>query len=207
MYSAGNVDRVLLRAGSLLSLQRAGTELDASAQYTYGEQNKQAAENDILAVASGSHTVYENLGVLAFGTTEASRLRRIDLRYQAGTGLKYTFVASAHHMLKASIVALFDYTRFADGRELESKRISIRLRGRHVLIPDRLILTHESFYQPSLIVPSEDYRWRTAITLDAPITSTIALNTTLQNWYESIVAPGRERNDMTFTIGIRAEWR
>lgn len=201
-FQSGNVERILLRSGVSTVLTSNVLEIDASALYAYGEQNKQSAENDVLANGSVSVPVYDGLSALFFGTSEISRLRRIDFRYQAGIGGKYVFFNSANNTLKTSLVTLFDATDFANSNPITSTRLSLRIKGRHQLIESYLFLLHETFYQPSVNSPQRDFRWRTSVTLEAPISKTFSLTTTFVNSYESIVSPGRLNNDATLTIGI-----
>jgi ABC-type maltose transport system permease subunit len=201
-FQSGNVERILLRSGASTVLTSNIFEIEASALYAYGEQNKQSAENDVLANGSVSVPVHNALSALFFGTSEISRLRRIDFRYQAGIGGKYVFFHSAKNSLKSSVVALFDETDFANSTPIASTRISLRIKGRHQLIESYLFFSHETFYQPSINFPQRDFRWRTSATIEVPISKTFSLTSTFVNSYESIVSPGRLNNDATLTVGI-----
>lgn len=199
-YQQGNVNRILLALRTEGSVKNDDVEIESAASYVYGEQNKQAAENDGMLTLNTVVSPHTTVGWLTFGTTEFSRLRNIRLRWQLGSGIKTTLLSHENHTLKLSGVALFDVTEYPDTIR-RGYRFSLRLKGKHTIIPNRLRFLHESFFQPSFLDVT-DLRCRTTLIVEFPLSATISLRTTLNDSYESVVQSGRKNNDMQWTFGI-----
>src|SRR5690606_25663013 len=116
--------------------------------------------------------------------------RQIDLRWQAGGGLKWLFWNDTTNEVSFSSAVLFDATMYdpaAGVSDIRTGRASLRLKGKHILLNTYLIFTHVTFLQPSLSW-IRDYRWNTLLTLDVPLSSVVALRTSFSNTFENIVA-------------------
>lgn len=201
-YQRGNVQRTLGVARA--AFQGAGTtaEFDASIRYAYGDQNSLPAENDALAVVATELYPHQLFSWLVFGTAETSRLRSIESRFQAGSGLKVTFISTNQHALKSSLVLLLDKTNFSDTSR-KSIRASLRIKGKHTLLENKLLCTHESFIQPSILWIG-DIRLQTNVSLVAPLSQWFAIKASVFDTYESIVQAGRTPNDIQITFGLQA---
>ncbi len=198
----GNVQRVLLRNTFVSSLRNQWFEAELQTLYVYGEQAKIVTENDLLCNINTGVDIYENGSMLIFGTYEASRLRRIQHRYQIGIGPKYIISNTESSHWTGSAVCLIDRTTFESREELSSNRFSLRIKGRQTIIEKKLMFSTEMFYQPSLSDFSNDFRWRSNTRLEIPVSNTIAITCSFAYSYESITRLGRLPGDTAITFGL-----
>ena len=75
------------------------------------------------------------------------------------------------------------------------------MNGKYELIADKLILMHESFYQPSL-QEANNFRWRTNSGIALPITEYLNITLNYQHTYESIVIADEKKEDRFVTLGF-----
>lgn len=204
MLLTGNVNRALATLRSDQSLASQLFELDAMQTYTYGEQDLIKKENDGLATLNVVLYPENVLQGLVFGTGEFSFSRRIDQRWQIGAGGKTVLMNGPDNVLKFSAVALYDYTRYTDATR-SSLRFSARLKGRHELAPGRLRFLHETYFQPAF-ADLKDLRWRTYLSLEAPVFTHLSMGLGFRFWHETIVAATRKQNDLQWTVDVSYGW-
>jgi hypothetical protein len=93
-----------------------------------------------------------------------------------------------------------EYTDFLELNDINIFRNSLRLYGEYTFDHDRWTVTHTTFYQPAL--GQYNIRWNASASVQVKLTATTSLRTTLANAYESLVVPGRQNNDLRFTVGL-----
>jgi hypothetical protein len=200
-FSRGNVNRSLMNLRAEIILQGPAVDIVSHPRFTYGQQNNVLAERDIYADLFVD--VFKKRKVYAFGlaTIERSNLRRIDWRRVAGAGLGLRLLQTRHHTLTLTNAVIHESTDFRERPTLTTQRNSTRLKGKHSLLADKMRITHITFLQPAL-ADFSNLRWNTLITLELPLTWWLALRTSFENSYESVVEPTRKQNDTRLTFGI-----
>ena len=137
--------------------------------------------------------------------------REIDRRYLVGAGLSYQIVQKKKDWLKVSLTAEYEETDFKSeqfnrseyngNRVINTFRTTIWLSGKYYLFKDKLILTHESFFQPSLEA-SNNFRWRGDLGLELPVWKFLNFKVNYLNTFESLVIQGQEQEDRFLTFGF-----
>ncbi|MBY0424562.1 MAG: DUF481 domain-containing protein [Cytophagales bacterium] len=200
-FASGNVNRVLTVFRGFLDYQSRSWEFSLNPNYLYGFQNNNLAEDDWLVNFSTSFLPKDKVYSLGFALVERSHLRSIYLRWQAGLGPAINLINTTQHRVNLNSVIMFEQTEFYEGQGFKTVRNSIRLKGRHAFFKSKVRLVHESYIQPS-ILDVNNYRLRTMISLEMPIHALVSIRATIQDSYDNVVFPGKQRNDFQFTFGL-----
>lgn len=198
----GNVQRLLSRQTIDIALKNRTVDSEIHLLYVYGEQANTVTENDVLSVVNFGNAITDDFAGLIFGTFESSRLRKIETRFQFGIGPKMTLYASETTQWKLSTVLLIDRTNFDNGERMKSNRLSLRLKGSQVVIEDKLRLSLEAYFQPSISHMTTDYRWRSTLRCELPFTRLLSISGAYVHSYESITKESRLPGDITLTLGL-----
>jgi putative salt-induced outer membrane protein YdiY len=75
------------------------------------------------------------------------------------------------------------------------------MKGRYVMLKDKIILLHESYYQPSLL-ERDNYRWRADIGVEFSIMKNLAFKVNYLQTFESVVMVNQKRRDKFLTVGF-----
>lgn len=198
----GNVQRQIYITRLALSLSEGIFWFSMNPTFTYGENNRQVQEREFFTDISSTLFYKKRIYGLAFGIGEKSNLRAIEFRGLAGGGLGVRFIKNNPNVeLSASIACIYEKTDFITQNDIETLRLSIRLRGSYSIFKGRLKLYHLSFFQPSLI-DNKNIRWNGIATIEIPFSKHVQIRASVENSYESIVAPNRKNNDFRATFGI-----
>mgnify|MGYP001802272471 FL=1 len=73
--------------------------------------------------------------------------------------------------------------------------------GKYQLFDKKLILTHESYYQPSL-EEGDNYRWQADLGVELPLFKHLNFKVNYLHTYESIVIQDQEEEDRFLTFGF-----
>ncbi|GAA4458438.1 hypothetical protein GCM10023189_30700 [Nibrella saemangeumensis] len=202
--TSGNVNRILLQVASAVDYELSRQfKLSTTPSFVYGRQNAVLNEREFFADFRTTFRHEERLYYLAFGSAERSNLRKILLRYTIAGGLGYKLINRKRAYLSLTNVILWENTDFQERSDVDVWRNSARLFGQYTFGQDRWTLSHTIFYQPALGQPN--LRWNGSVTLQVKVTNALSLRSTLFNTYESVVAPGRQRNDLRWTAGVAYE--
>lgn len=198
----GNVQRQLFITRLNASLSEGIFWFSMNPVFTYGETNKNVQEREFFMDISSTVFYQKRIYGLAFGILEKSNLRAIELRDLVGGGLGVRFIKNNPNAeLSTSIACIYEKTDFITKDDVETLRLSVRLRGSYSVFKNRLKLYHLSFFQPSL-KDNKNIRWNGIATIEIPFSKHVNIRASIENSYESIVAPNRKNNDFRTTFGI-----
>lgn len=198
----GNVQRQLFITRLNASLSEGIFWFSMNPVFTYGETNKRVQEREFFMDISSTAFYQRRIYGLAFGILEKSNLRAIELRDLVGAGVGIRFIKNNPNAeLSTSVACIYEKTDFITKSDVETLRLSVRLRGSYSMFKGRLKLYHLSFFQPSL-TDNKNTRWNGIATIEIPFSRHIQIRASVENSYESIVAPNRKNNDFRTTFGI-----
>lgn len=199
--TAGNVNRALIQLAGAVDYQLSNYfKLSSNPSFVYGRQNGILAEREWFGDFRTTLRHEKRLYYLAFGSFERSNLRQINRRWTVAAGLGYKLVNRKRAYISITNVLLQEFTDFAEGTDVNTFRNSTRLFGEYTFGRDRWTLTHTAFYQPA--IGQRNIRWNASLSLSIKLNTVVSLRSTLANAYESVVAPGRQNNDLRFTAGF-----
>jgi len=146
---------------------------------------------------------------LAFVSTNFRRA--IDSRYLVGAGATFQVLREEKSMLKFSLTCEYEATEFNqttfnksefDGKEsINTIRGTIWINGKYHLLGKKVILSHESYFQPSL-ENSENFRWRAELNLEFPVWKFLNFTINYIDTFESIVIADQVQEDRFLTFGF-----
>lgn len=199
--TAGNVDRALLQLTSAIDYQLSNYfKLSSNPSFVYGKQNGLLAEREWFGDLRTTLRHEKRLYYLAFGSYERSNLRQITHRWTVAAGAGFKLLDRKRAYISITDVVMQEYTDFVELDDINIFRNSARLYGEYTFDKDRFTISHTAFYQPAL--GQYNVRWNASVSLQIKLTSATSLRTTLANAYESLVVPGRQNNDLRFTVGL-----
>ncbi|MEL6658872.1 MAG: DUF481 domain-containing protein [Bacteroidota bacterium] len=147
--------------------------------------------------------------ILGFGST--SFRREIRLRYLFGAGFTVNVLRGQQNWLKFSLSSEYEQTDFErasfnrpvynDDNSIHTFRGTLWINGNYHLFKNKLILTHESFVQPSL-ERSDNYRWEAEISLGLPLWKFLDFKINYRQTVERIVITGQQQQDRFLTFGF-----
>ncbi|TXK49227.1 DUF481 domain-containing protein [Pontibacter qinzhouensis] len=200
-FSWGNVDRSLVVLRTEAVFGGPAITITTNPRFAYGRQNQLLAEREWYTDMNIEVLKQNKIYGFAMGTLERSNLRRIDLRQLAGAGVGFKLLKNERHELSFTNAIIHESTNFRERPTIVTQRNSARLRGKHSFQNKRIRLSHTTFFLPSL----EDFsnlRWNTIISVELPLTRWVTIRSNFENTYESIVEPGRKKNDTRVTFGF-----
>ena len=139
--------------------------------------------------------------------------RQIDYRYLFGGGVTYQILndKKKENWLKTSLTFEYEGTQFGNTQfnitayngmnEIDTFRGTIWLNGKYNLFKKKVIITHQSYYQPSLS-ESNNYRWQADLGLELPIWKFLNFKINYLHTFESIVIAEQEQEDQFLTFGL-----
>lgn len=212
-YQGGNVETFIFRAKSDLSFKPFKKWVyKTTNSYVYQEFGKEKADEDILSLNFLYFNPKRKFYPLVLGFISTNFRRKIDLRYLVGGGITYKIIDKEDDWLKIALSSEYEKTRFGksdfilseyDGKDIiETQRATIWLSGKYKLFKDKLILSHESYYQPSL-KDSDNYRWQTDIGIELPLWEYLNFKVNYMHTFESIVIADQKTEDNILTFGFK----
>ncbi len=199
--TSGNVSRTLLQLTSALDYQLSDYfKLSSNPSFTYGQQSGVLAEREWFGDFRTTLRHEKRLYYLGFGSYERSNLRQIDHRWTVAGGLGYKLLNRKRAYISLTDVLMQERTDFVELSDISIIRNSTRLYGEYSFGKDRWTVTHTAFYQPA--IGQYNLRWNASVSVQVKLTSATSLRSTLANAYESLIVPGRQHNDLRFTIGL-----
>lgn len=147
--------------------------------------------------------------MLAFISTNFRR--EIELRSLLGGGFSYQLMKKESDWLKLSLTTEYEQTRFDQAnfnrseyngdRSINTFRATLWVNGKYHLFDKRLVLSHESYFQPSL-ERSDNYRWQADIAVEVPLKKFLNFKINYLQTFESIVIADQEQEDRFLTFGF-----
>ena len=212
IWQGGNVETLIFRAKSEITYQPwRKWVFKTRNSYVYQAFGKQKADEDILSLNFIYFNPERRIYPLLLGFVSTNFRREIDLRYLYGGGVTFQLLDKKEHWLKVSISSEYERTNFSktdfniidyDGRStINTFRGTLWINGKYQLFKNKMILTHESYFQPSL-EESNNYRWRADFGLELPIWSFLNFKVNYLHTFESIVIENQKREDQFLTFGF-----
>ncbi|MCF0054679.1 DUF481 domain-containing protein [Dyadobacter sp. CY356] len=200
-FTRGNVNRTLMVLRAEIVATGPVISIASNPRFTYGKQNGILAERDSYVDLFVDVFKKRKTYVFALGNMETSNLRGITLRVLAGAGIGYRVLNSSKNRLVLTNAIVHESTNFRELPTIGIQRNSFRMKGKHSFAKDRFRINHITFIQPA-ITDFSNLRWNTVISLEFPVNKWVALRTSFENSYESVVEATRKRNDSRITFGI-----
>jgi hypothetical protein len=211
-YQGGNVETIIFRAQSGISYKIFKNWLyKTQNSYVYQEFGKSKADEDILSLNFLYLNPSQKNHPLALGFVSTNFRRQIDLRYLVGGGYSFQVFEKEKDYLRFSITSEYEQTNFRnanfnrseyDGQKIiRTFRGTIWISGKYHFFDKKLILNHESYYQPSL-EKGNNYRWQASVGVNIPITNYLSFTTNYRQTFESIVIQGQKQGDRFLTFGV-----
>jgi hypothetical protein len=142
--------------------------------------------------------------------------RKIDFRYFVGLGVSWQAVRTSKNLVKFSMSAIYEETKFANtiynessyngSNKISTWRATLWAFGRHSLLNKKLIAHYEAYVQPSLEFAS-NYRWQTEIGFDVPLYKGLSFTTNFIYTYENVVIQTNKKFDSIFTVGFSHQFK
>lgn len=159
-WQTGNVETIIFRAKSNFSFKP--TEkftFKTINSYVYQEFGREKADEDILSLNFLYFNQDKKIHPFLLGFISTNFRREIDLRYLLGAGVTYQLIKDKDDLLKFSLSSEYEKTTFGstnfnrvafNGNEIiQTLRATFWVSGRYSLFKNKMILTHENYYQPS----------------------------------------------------------
>ncbi|MBT8282694.1 MAG: DUF481 domain-containing protein [Muriicola sp.] len=211
-WQGGNVETLIFRAKSDFSfIPFRNYVFKTTNSYVYQEFGKEKADEDFLSLNFLYLNPDRKIYPLILGFASTNFRRKIDLRYLVGGGVTFKVLDKKNHWLKFSISTEYERTQFSEANfnridfngdpTVNTWRGTIWVYGKYELIKGKLVLSHESFYQPSLL-QSDNYRWRSDIGLQLPLWKFLDFKISYLNTYESLVIENQKQEDRILSFGF-----
>ena len=211
-YQGGNVETVIFRTKTDFSVKLwKNWVFKNQNSYIYQEFGKVKADEDILSLNFLYLNPDRKIYPFVLGFISTNYRRDIDLRYLVGAGATFQIFNKDNNWLKVSLSSEYENTDFKsfnfnfpeyDGvQSINTIRGTIWVNGKYQLFKNKLILTHESYYQPSL-EDSNNYRWQADVALELPIWEFLNFKINYRHFHERIVIESQEKEDRFLTLGF-----
>lgn len=211
-WQKGNVETIIFRTKANLGFKPwKNWVFKTKNSYVYQEFGKEKADEDILSLnflyLNPERKIYPLL--LSFVSTNFRR--EIDLRYLLGLGVTFQILNEKEKWLKLSLSSEYEKTNFNElsfnrseyngNRTISTLRSTLWINGKYHVFKKKLIISHESYFQPSL-EKSNNFRWQADIGLELPIWKFLNFKVNYLHTYESIVIEGQKEQDQFLTFGF-----
>ena len=211
-YQGGNVETLIFRAKTDLSFKPWKKWVFKNQNsYVYQEFGKEKADEDILSLNFLYLNPERKIYPFILGFVSTNFRREIDLRSLVGAGVTFQILNKEKDWLKLSISGEYEQTRFKktdfnilayDGNaSINTFRVTLWVNGKYHLFKNKMILTHESYFQPSL-EQSNNFRWQADVGLELPIWKFLNLKINYRRTFESIVIENQKEEDRFLTFGF-----
>ncbi|WP_027001766.1 DUF481 domain-containing protein [Hugenholtzia roseola] len=211
-WQGGNVETLVLRAKMDLSLKPLKVLVFKTQNaYLYQEFFKQKADEDIFSRNFLYFKPENKIYPFLLGFISTNFRRKIDLRYFVGAGATWQIVRKKNHLLKTALSAEYEDTKFAqnnfnenqyDGStHLRTWRATAWIFGKHHLANDKIILSYESYIQPS-IEEANNFRWQAEASADFPLSKHVSFRMSYLYTFEKIVIENQRQQDRILTFGL-----
>ncbi|OJJ21684.1 hypothetical protein BKI52_14350 [marine bacterium AO1-C] len=211
-WQGGNVETLIFRAKAGLSFKTLKKWVfKTQNSYVYQEFGKQKADEDILSLNFLYFNPEKKVYPLLLGFVSTNFRRQIDVRSLLGAGVTFQILNKQSNWLKLSLTSEYEQTDFVnddfnlsvyDGNpSINTFRGTLWINGKYQLFGKKLILTHESYIQPSL-QQSNNYRWQADVGLELPLSKFLNFKVNYLHTFESIVIAGQKQEDQFLSFGF-----
>ena len=211
-WQSGNVETLIFRAKSDLSLiPWKKWVYKTQNSYVYQAFDKDKADEDFLSLNFLYLNPNRKIYPLMLGFVSSNFRREIDLRYIFGGGVSFSIINSISNWLKLSVTSEYEMTNFKNNNfnnneyngmnNIETLRATLWMNGKYELLNKKVILTHESYIQPSLL-HSNNFRWQADIGAELPVWKWINFKINYIQSFESLVIENQKKQDQFLTFGL-----
>jgi len=211
-WQGGNVETLIFRAKSGITYKPwKKWVVKTQNSYVYQEFGREKADADFLSLNFLYFNPDKKFYPQLLGFLSTNFRREISSRSLLGGGVTYQAYKKKKNWLKLSLTTEYEQTNFDntdfnineyDGNnEIDTFRATLWLNGKYYLFKDKLILTHESYYQPSL-EEGNNYRWQADFGIELPIWKFLNFKINYLHTFESIVVADQKREDQFLTFGF-----
>lgn len=211
-WQGGNVETLIFRAKTGVTYKPwEKWVVKTQNSYVYQEFGKVKADADFLSLNFLYFNPEKKLYPQLLGFLSTNFRREINARSLLGGGITVQLYKKDKNWLKSSLTSEYEQTNFNntnfnvntyDGKdEINTWRGTIWISGKYYLFKDKLILSHESYFQPSL-EESDNYRWQADVGLELPIWKFLNFKINYLHTFESIVVQNQKREDQFLTFGF-----
>lgn len=212
LYQGGNVETLIFRTKTDFSFVPFKNWVYKNQNsYIYQEFGKEKADEDILSLNFLYLNPKRKIYPFVLGFFSTNYRREIDYRYLFGAGATIQLFSKNDNWLKMSLSSEYEQTEFSetnfnfskyDGKgSIHTFRGTLWVHGKYHLIKNKIILTHESYFQPSL-EDSDNYRWQGDFSLELPVWKFLNLKVNYRHTFESIVIEDQHQEDRFLTLGF-----
>lgn len=212
IWQSGNVETLIFRAKSDVNIVPwKNWVFKTKNSYVYQAFDKDKADEDILSLNFLYINPDRKIYPLFLGFVSTNFRREIDLRYLYGAGVTFEILKKDKNWLKFSITSEYERTDFEQSsfniseyngdQTVSTLRGTFWANGKYYVFKDKLILTHESYFQPSL-EQSNNYRWQADLGLEFPVWKFLNFKINYLHTFESLVIADQERVDQFLTFGF-----
>jgi len=211
-WQAGNVETFIFRAKTDVSfVPLKNVIFKTQNSYVYQAFGGDKADEDFLSLNFLYLNPNKKLYPLLLGFASSNFRREIEARYLFGAGITYQILNSDKNWLKLSVTSEYEQTHFTktnfniavyNGQEfINTMRGTIWLNGKYNLFKKKIILTHETYIQPSLS-ESNNYRWQADVGLELPVWKHLNFKINYLHTFESLVIENQKQQDKFLTFGF-----
>lgn len=211
-WQGGNVNTLIFRGRADVSIKPWKKWVyKTSNSYVYQEFGKVKADEDILSLNFLYFNPEKKIYPLVLGFFSTNYRRQIDLRYLFGGGASFQLLQKESNWLKFSLTCEYENTdfnqtqfvqeEFNGNSTIDTFRGTIWVNGQYELSKKKVILSHESYFQPSL-EDRNNYRWQYNFSLQLPIWKYLSFKIDYLDTFESIVVEGQLQDDRFLTFGL-----
>jgi hypothetical protein len=211
-WQDGNVETLIFRAKSDLSFKPwKKWVFKTQNSYVYQEFGKEKADEDILSLNFLYFNPEKKIYPFVLGFISTNFRREIDLRSLLGAGVSFQVMKKKKDWLKLSISSEYEQTEFKkagfnkseyDGETtINTFRCTVWLNGKYHLFKNKVILSHENYFQPSL-EKGNNFRWRADLGLELPLWKYLNFKINYLQSFESIVIQNQKQQDRFLTFGF-----
>jgi hypothetical protein len=211
-YQGGNVETFIFRAKTDVSfIPWKNWVFKNQNSYVYQAFGKDKADEDILSLNFLYLNPDRKIYPFVLGFVSTNFRREIDLRYLVGAGVTFQVHNKKDDWLKISIsseyentdfsTTNFNFTEYNGSQSINTMRSTIWLNGKYSLFKNKMILNHESYFQPSL-EEGNNYRWQADIGLEFPVWKYVNFKLNYRHTFESIVVVNQQQQDRFLTAGF-----
>jgi len=211
-WQGGNVDTWIFRAKSEVSFKTWNNTLfKTKNSYIYQAFDKEKADEDILSLNFLEFNPKRKIYPFVIGFFSTNFRREINYRYLFGGGVSFKILNKKNYELKVSTSVEYENTDFNEttfnvpffngSESIETFRGTLWIYGKYQLFDKKIVLSHESYVQPSL-ERIDNYRWRADVSLEMPVWKYLSFKINYIHVLESIVVIDQSRVDRFLTFGF-----
>lgn len=204
--SAGNQNLSFLDGGlRVVRLEPGIAELEANARARSGTDDGERVAESYLASLRADAFPEARWSPFVFGSAERDRFKQLDLRTNAGGGVRYMFLRDENTEVSLSLAALHNREVFRIPNEpvVTDGRLNWRFKGAHE-VREGVRVENVSFYQP-VWNEAGDYIMQSESILAAQVLSMLAMTASYVYQRDSTPPADVESDDHHVKLGVQLQ--